>query len=97
MLDGSCSKNLEYVSTQKKRKKRGRLLYSSKRELQRSKMRTSKQMTRLIGVDKSLAVKIDFGGKDVTNLASLEEVLAVEEALLGTCEDKINMRGSKST
>jgi hypothetical protein len=97
MLAGSCSKNLEYVSPQKKRKRRGRLLYSSKRELQRSRMRGTKQMTRLIGVENSVAMKIDFGSEEVTNLASLQEVLMAEEAFQSAREDNSSMRGGKTT
>ncbi len=97
MQDESCSRHLENVSTQKKGKKRGRLLYSSKRELERSRMRSSKHLNRSTGVHKSLAVRIDFGEEDVTNLASLQEVLEAEEAAECTSGVNINLHGSKTT
>ena len=97
MLDGGDSKNLESVITQKKRRRRGRLLYSSKRELERSKMRVSKQMTRLTGLQKSLALRIDFGEEDITNIASTQEVLATKEKPEGTNEDYVKFHESDST
>jgi hypothetical protein len=97
MLETSSSKDLEYVSAPRKRKKRGRLLYSNKRVLDRSRMRASKQMTRLTGVHNSLAVKIDFGEEEVTNLASLPELPTPEVAVQGTCEDNSRLQGNKTT
>jgi hypothetical protein len=71
MLDKNCSKNTESSSGQKKRKRRGKLLFSSRRVLERSRMRSSKHVSRLTAVEKIVGVKIDFSEEEVTNLASL--------------------------
>ncbi len=81
MLDEFCTTNPESASGQKKRKKRGKLLFSSKRVLERSRMRASKYMSRLSAVEELVGVRIDFSGEEVTNLASLQEVLvAIDES-----------------
>ena len=45
-LDETCSNIFESASRQKKRKRRGRLLYSSKGEVERLRMRSSKHKSR---------------------------------------------------
>ena len=86
MLDDNCANNTEIASGQKKRKKRGRLLYSSRRVLERSRMRSSKHMSRLTAVEKPEGLRIDFSGEEVTNLGSLQEVVLEMEASQAICE-----------
>lgn len=64
ILDEVCPSKSDCASTQKRRKKRGRLLYSSRRVLERSRMRATKHMSRLSTVEKSVGVRIDFSGAD---------------------------------
>lgn len=52
MLDASSLIHLKGLSEQKKRKRRGHLLFSSKCVLERSRMRVSKYMSRLNVIDK---------------------------------------------
>jgi len=91
MLDDICSINSESVSRQKKRKKRGRILYSSRRELERSRMRASKHLSRLTDIEIPVGVRIDFGGEEVTNLASLQEMVAAEDAPQAIREDNVKV------
>jgi hypothetical protein len=86
MRDDTCSINSEIAVGQKKRKKRGRVLYSSRRELQRSRMRLSKHMSRLTVEENLVGVRIDFSGEEVTDLASLQEFVVVEDATQGPSE-----------
>ncbi len=95
MLDDICSINSESVSRQKKRKKRGRILYSSRRELERSRMRASKHLSRLTDIEIPVGVRIDFGGEEVTNLASLQEGVVAEDTTQAYSEDNVKiMKGT---
>lgn len=96
MLDDICSINSESVSRQKKRKKRGRILYSSRRELERSRMRASKHLSRLTDIEIPVGVRIDFGGgEEVTNLASLQEGVVAEDTTQASSEDNVKiMKGT---
>jgi hypothetical protein len=98
ILEELCPNNLVSASLQKKRKKRGKLLYSSRRVLERSRMRASKHMSRLSAVEELEGVRIDFSGEDVTNLSSLQEEVAVEDASQGHKEKNVKLsEGSCST
>lgn len=65
MLEGSS--NYSEISSEPRRRRRQGLLFSSRRELQRSRMRSSKHKSRLIEVENSMGLRIDFGGEEVTN------------------------------
>ena len=89
MQEENCSNILESATGQKKRRKRGKLLYSSRRVLQRSRMRSTKHMSRLTAVQELVGVRIDFSGEEVTNLASLHEVVAAVDATQAIIEDSV--------
>lgn len=89
MLEGSCN-NTNHASGQKKRKRRG-LLFSSRRALDRSRMRSSKHVSRLTTVEKTVGLRIDFGGEEVTNLASLQEADAARAQDHTTGEDNATL------
>ncbi len=80
MQEENCSNILESATGQKKRRKRGKLLYSSRRVLARSRMRVSKHMSRLTADETHGGVRIDFCGEEVNNLASLQEEDAAMDA-----------------
>lgn len=89
MRDDNCSHNTEIAVGPRRRKKRGKLLYSSRRVLQRSRMRSTKHMSRLTAVEELVGVRIDFSGEEVTNLASLHEVVAAVDATQAIIEDSV--------
>ncbi len=91
MLDENCSNNTKTASGEKKRKRRRRLLYSSRCELERSRMRSSKHMSRLSAVQELMGVRIDFSGEEVTNLASIQEVVATVDATQAINKDNVNV------
>ena len=91
MLDETCSNNTEIASGQRKRRRRGKLLYSSKRVLERSRMRANKHMSRLTPAGRSVGVRIDFDSEEVTNLASLQEVVTPDDAPQYLSEDNVKV------
>ena len=97
MRDENCSNNSEIAIGEKKRKKRGRLLYSSRRELERSRMRLSKHMSRLTADEKLVGVRFDFSGEEVTNLASLQEVVESIDATQAVSEDVVKVIAGTAT
>jgi hypothetical protein len=79
MFGRSSSFQSEGPSEQKKKKKRGRLLFSSKRALQQSKMRAPRHKSQTMDVQECTHMSIDFGEEDVANLASSQDFVTYSD------------------
>jgi hypothetical protein len=75
MLERNSHLQSEGPSGQKKKKKRGRLMFSSKRALERSKMRPPKLKSRVKDAHECTRMTLDFGDNDVADLASSQDML----------------------
>jgi hypothetical protein len=81
MLDENCHLQSEGPSVQKKKKKRGRLMFSSKRALERSKMRPPKLKSQVYDVQGSMPMSIDFGDDDVADLGCSQNVMTYSDMI----------------
>jgi hypothetical protein len=75
MLGRSSSLHSEGPSEQKKKKKE----VSSKRALQRSKMRAPRHKSQTMDVQECTHMSIDFGEEDVANLASSQDFVTYSD------------------
>ena len=81
MLERNCQLQSEGPSGQRKKKKRGRLMFSSKRALERSKMRPPKLKSRVTDVHECTPMTLDFGDDDVADLASSQDMLTYSDMI----------------
>lgn len=54
-------------------------MFSSKRALQRSRMRAPRHQSRTDDIDQCLRMRLDFGEEEVADLASVQEMIALND------------------
>jgi hypothetical protein len=60
-------------------------------------MRSTKQISRLTGVENIAGLRIDFGEEEVTNLASLQEAVVAQARDQSSSEEVYEGRGARPT
>jgi hypothetical protein len=81
MLDKNCHLDSEGPSVQKKKKKRGRLMFSSKRALERSKMRPPKPKSQVQDIQECMPMSIDFGDDDVADFGCSQNIMTYSDMI----------------